>query len=179
MTVAALGARPQAAPRGHWGLEDTDGNALSMLGTIAHEESAHMSQRAVKEALAAGKDVVYDSSGDGGIDKLASKVQKMRDQGAKRVVANYATVDVETAIQRSDERAKVEGRYVPHQYIRDVHRDVAKTAVAAIERGVYDKLDVWDTTKIGGTAHIATYDREKGLVVHNEDLWNKFKERGK
>lgn len=149
------------------------------VATRVHEESAYMSQEAVKEGLAGGHDVVYDSSGDGGIDKLEKKVKAMRANGAKKVVAHYATVDVDEAIKRSDARAKVEGRFVPHAYLRKVHQDVTRTALGAIERGVYDKLDLWDTSAAGEPVHVATYDKAAGgLKIHDDKAWENFKKRG-
>lgn len=147
-------------------------------GSLAHEESAHMSQRAVRESLEAGRDVVYDSSGDGGIDKLAMKVQRMRDAGAERVEANYAIVDVDEAIRRSDARAIESGRYVPHDYLRAVHNDVIKTSIAAMERGVFDKMVVWDTNSFPPTK-IATYEKSRGITVHDKKLYESYRERGR
>lgn len=148
------------------------------VATRVHEESAYMSQEAVKSGLASGKNVVYDSSGDGGIDKLEKKVNAMRANGAKKVVAHYATVDVEEAIKRSDARAKVEGRFVPHAYLRTVHKAVTQTALGAIKRGIYDSLDLWDTTSAGEPRHVATYTKTDGLKVHDESAWQAFKKRG-
>ena len=148
------------------------------VATRVHEESAHMSQQAIAAGLAASKDVVYDSSGDGGIDKLAAKVQRIRDQGAKKVVAHYATVDIDEAIRRSDARALKEGRFVPHAYLRQVHRDVTRTFIGAVERGVYDNLDLWDTSAPGSPTHVATYTKDDGLTVHDQKAWESFKKRG-
>lgn len=148
------------------------------VATRVHEESAYMSQRAVKEGLQRGHNVVYDSSGDGGIDKLEAKVKQMRADGAKKIVAHYATVDIDEAIRRSDARAKVEGRFVPHAYLRTVHRAVTQTALGAIDRGIYDNLDLWDTTSAGEPRHVASYTKSGGLKVHDEEGWKAFKKRG-
>lgn len=152
-------------------------NSDTSAAARVHEESSFMSQEAIKAGLAAGHDVVYDSTGDSGIEKLAAKVQKIRDQGAKRVVAHYVGVDVEEAIRRSDDRAEKTGRYVPHDYLRQVHRDVTATVLAAIERGVYDTLDLWDNSGSEPT-HVASYDKTNGLKLHDEAGWETFKKRG-
>jgi hypothetical protein len=153
-------------------------NGVKSAAAYTHEESSYMSKAAVARALGSGHSVVYDSVGDSGIDKLHAKVQQMREQGAKRVVANYATVDVGTAIARSDARAAKTGRYVPHAYIRQAHQDVSRTAIAAIERGTFDKLTVWDNS--GKSAiKIATYDKSGGgLKVLNKSAWAAFTARG-
>jgi predicted ABC-type ATPase len=147
------------------------------VATRVHEESAAMSQMAVREALRQGRNVVYDSSGDGGIAKLEAKVATMRENGAERVIANYVTIDIKDAIRRSDERAKTEGRFVPHAYLEQVHRDVTRTTIAAIQRGVYDSLDLWDNS--GKTVvHVASYTRGTGLKVIDQSAWDSFQKRG-
>jgi len=145
--------------------------------SYVHEESSHMAKSSIDDALAAGHDVVYDSVGDSGIQKLTGKVEKMRAQGAKRIVAHYATVDVEEAIKRSDKRAERTGRFVPHEYIRQSHADVARTSVAAIETGLFDALDVYDTSG-DKPIHVASYVKGKGLKVHDQAAWDRHKKRG-
>jgi hypothetical protein len=145
-----------------------------MAASHAHEESSHMAKAGVVKALANGHDVVYDSVGDSGIDKLSAKVAQMRAQGAKRIEAQYATVSVAEAIRRSDERAAKTGRFVPHAYIRQAHEDVSRTTQAAIQRGLFDKLDVWDTNA-STAVRIASYTREKGLTIHDQKAWDLFR----
>lgn len=144
---------------------------------FVHEESSHMAKQSVNDALSKGHDVVYDSVGDSGIAKLSGKVEQMRKQGAKRIVAHYATVDVDEAIKRSDARAAKTGRFVPHEYIRNAHKDVARTSVAAIETGLFDALDVYDTSG-RDPVHVASYTKEKGLKVHDQAAWDRHKARG-
>lgn len=147
------------------------------VATRVHEESAHMSQRAVREGLRQGHDVVYDSSGDGGIAKLEAKVAAMRANGASRIVAHYVTVDINEAIQRSDLRAKTEGRFVPHAYLQQVHRDVSRTALAAVQKGIYDSFDLWDNSGTTPT-HVASYTKGGGLKIADQSAWEAFKRRG-
>jgi hypothetical protein len=141
-----------------------------------HEESSDMAKGAIAEGLRQRKHVVYDSTGDSGIEKLSAKVQQLRDLGAKKVIAHYATVDVEEAIKRSDKRAQQTGRFVPHAIIRKTHADVSSTLVAAIERGIYDSVDLWDTQQDSPT-HVVSYDKEKGLKIHDATAWEAFKAR--
>lgn len=148
----------------------------------AHEESSHMAKQSVQAALRNGHDVVYDSVGNSGIGKLSKKVQEMRDAGAKRVVAHYAIVDPEEAVRRADERAKNPksesyGRYVDPDYIRQAHTDVSRTSVAAIESGVFDAVDLYDTSG-KQPKHVASYTREGGLQIKDAAAWNLHKARG-
>lgn len=158
----------QAIPEYRAGVKAGDRTIASHV----HEESSHMSKLAVAANLAAGHDVVYDSVGDSGIAKLAAKVQQMRDAGAARVHAAYATTTVETAFARADARALKTGRYVPHAFIAQAHQDVTRTTLAAINKGIFDKLDVWDTE--GTPRLIARYTKTGGLVVKNKSLWARF-----
>jgi hypothetical protein len=177
----AVQANPDAAkeaiPEFHRGRAAGD----PAIATVVHEESSHLSQRVMTEALQAGQHVVYDSTGDGGIDKLAAKVEKMRADGAKRVEIQYATLPIDEAVRRSDERADKpgpdHGRYVPHEYMRQTHEDVARTALGAIERGTFDALKVWDS-EARTPVLVASYTREGGLEVKDPVAWAKFKARG-
>jgi len=143
-----------------------------MAATNVHEESAHMSQTAMRHALANGNDVVYDSSGDGGIAKLSAKVAAIRKQGAARIEANYATIDVDVAIQRSDARGAKSGRFVPHELLREVHGDVAKTSMDAVEAGLFDTFKLFDTSGAGSKL-VATWDKASGMKVHDRDAFDK------
>lgn len=149
-----------------------DKNAASFV----HEESSYVAKKGVVDALKAGHHVVFDSTGDSGIDSLEKKVAQMRAQGAKKVVANYATLNVDEAIRRSDARAEKSGRFVPHEYLRANHRDVAKTVQGAIERGTFDNLDVWDTNG-RDPVHVASYVKGEGLTIHDKDAWEAFQKR--
>lgn len=133
----------------------------------AHRESSHMSGVAISDAIAKGQDIVYDSTGDNGIEVQRRYADHMRKMGVGRIEASYATVDVETAIARSDARASQTGRFVPHEEIRRSHADVAKTALDAMDQGVFDSLKLFDTS--GSSPRlIASYDRATGRKVHDE-----------
>lgn len=163
----------QGLPEFRAGVEAKDPAAAAFV----HEESAAMSKTGVDRAIRTGRDVVYDSTGDGGIDNLTKKVDAMRAAGAKRVVANYATLDIDEAVKRSDARAARSGRFVPHDVIRGIHHDVAKTASEAMKRGLFDECNVWDTTSKTPRL-IASYTRQRGMQIHDQELWSKFLSRG-
>lgn len=148
---------------------------------FVHEESSHMAKSTMNGALSNGHDVVYDSVGDSGYKKLSGKVAEMRANGAKNIEAHYATVDVDEAIRRSDSRAAKTGRFVPHEYIREAHRDVSRTFRESVKEGLFDKADLWDTGGKQGDApkHVASYTKSGGLKIHDKDAWSAFEERGK
>lgn len=155
------------------------GNPLA--AGFAHEESSDMVKDTMHTAIQQGHDVVYDSTGDSGIDKLSAKVEKMRAAGAQRVVAAYATVDPKTAILRSDGRAETPGpdfgRVVNHRYIEQTHADVSRTFQAALKRGTFDEATLWDTN--GKDAKlVVSYTREGGLTVKDPAAWSAFQAIG-
>lgn len=145
-----------------------------------HEESSHMTKVATQRALESGHDVVLDTVGDSGIKKLTEKVEAMRAQGAKKIVARYVTIDVDTAAQRALARGESEGRVVNEKYLRDAHADVSRTVQAAIETGLFDDLSVYDNdVPRGEKPHkIATYTKAGGLKVLDSGRWDAFKARG-
>jgi predicted ABC-type ATPase len=150
------------------------------LGAAAHvhEESSHMAKQSIGEALGKGHDVVYDSVGDSGIDKLAKKVDEMRKAGAKKVEMQYVIIDPEEAISRSDKRAAKSGRFVPHEFIRQAHKDVAKTSAAALDKGLFDGMRIWDNS---GKEPTLVLEHVKGQdpVIHDRDAYNRWRELGK
>lgn len=150
----------------------------SWAAAHAHEESSYMAKLGVHRALRSGHDVVYDSVGDSGIDKLTAKVAGFRQHGAKRVHAEYVTVDTETAIARSAARAKKTGRMVPESVIRQGHADVSRTFKAAVDRGLFDSARLWDNS---GSRPVLVFSFEKGSGgrVHDQTLWEQFVAKGR
>lgn len=159
---------------------EAGGRGDDRAGSFAHEESSHMAKAAMSHALKSGRDMVLDSTNDNGIDNVEARVKKLRDDGAKRVVAHYATIDVNEAIRREAPRAARTGRKVPESYMRAVHQGVTDTIQAAIKRGTFDELHVWDTGVKKGEApiHVASYTRQGGLKVHDQAAYEKFQARG-
>lgn len=148
---------------------------------FGHEEASDISKEATHTALRAGHDVVFDSVGDSGPDKLAAKVAAMRAAGAKKVVASYVMVDPEEAIRRSDARYAApgpdHGRYVPHDFIRASYRDVSRTFQGAVERKVFDEASLWDNNSHPPKV-VAQYTHERGLVIVEKQSWVAFQKMG-
>jgi hypothetical protein len=151
-----------------------------MAATFVQEEASYSAKQAIEKAIKGSHDVLYDSSGDSGVDGLEKKINQYRAWGAKRIVANYATLDVDEAVRRSDNRAKEpgpdKGRFIPHTLIRANHQNVAQTVLGAIERKLFDELDVWSNDS-KPPVHLATFRKETGLKIHDEKGWQVFKNR--
>lgn len=140
-----------------------------------HEEASALTKRITDEAVKRRLNFIADGTGNSGFEKLAGKVSKYRASGA-RIVARYVTVDVDEAMRRMIKRGKRTGRYVPEDYLRDVHRDVSRVFREGVERGIFDEFELWDTSTEparrvvtgGGTA----------ITVHDEAAWQRFLAKG-
>jgi predicted ABC-type ATPase len=164
----------EALPEYRAGIQAGDEQAANNT----HEESSYMAKESTTHAIKAGHDVVLDTVGDSGISKLQAKVEQLRRDGATKIVASYATNDVDTALERATSRGIREGRVVNAKYLRESHADVARTVPAAIERGVFDELTVWDTEDRAPRL-LATYTRGSGLKINDQIGWDRFLSRGK
>lgn len=141
---------------------------------FVHEESSDIGKSLTREASAGGYNLLVDGTGDGRIEVLEARVKAMKGAG-QRVVAHYVTTDTETAVSRSEARARRTGRYVPESVIRAVHAGVSRTVPQAIERGLFDEFTLWDTS--AGRKKIAEA-RGKELTVHDEEAWRRFLAKG-
>ncbi len=151
----------------------------SQAASLVHEESSYLSKRVGSEAGSSGRDVVFDSTGDGTIEKLEAQVNRYRIFGHK-VVANYATVDTDAAVARAFARGKQTGRYVPETYIRENHKQVSVVFQQALERNLFDEANLFDTNNDAtGPRLVLSFKREQGLVIHDQGLWEAFKAKGR
>lgn len=149
-----------------------------IAAAFVHEESSDMAAQALAESLDRGFDTVLDGTGDSSIEKLASKVAKAREQGAKRVTAEYVTIDIDDALARAASRAKRTGREVPEDVIRGTHESVSRVFPEAIKRDLFDEVRLWDNTgtppeliyeKIGGVERILNPARWEAFLRKNPD----------
>lgn len=152
-------------------LSEKDENASPYV----HEEASWVSKQAIKQAGVGKYNILVDTTGDGSIDNLEGKLKALRAGGAK-IIAHYATIDIETAIARAVERAKQTGRAVKESEIRLNHKGVSKTLPLAIGKGLFDELTVWDTrTKV--PTKIASAVGSK-LTIHHPEWWKEFLAKG-
>lgn len=139
-----------------------------------HEESSHIAKMIQEKASRGGFHTLLDGTGDSSFESLKSKVDKMRAAG-QRVVGQYVTVSTEVAIQRNIERAKKTGRLPPESMLRNCHASVSRVVPQAIEAGLYDEFDLWDTEN--GVQKVATV-RDGKTQILNQELWDKFLAKG-
>jgi predicted ABC-type ATPase len=148
-----------------------------MMAAYTHEESSFIKERIVQRAVAERYNLLLDGVGGGGITKLIPKVSVLRASGAP-VIADYVTVDYDTALGRMRKRGERTGRYVPESTLRAQHlgeKGVSRTFYDAIQQGLFDEFTLWDNSGDGPVV-VAT-GRGSQVIVHNKDLWEQFLQR--
>jgi predicted ABC-type ATPase len=144
--------------------------------TYVHEESSIVSKRIAAEAIAGDYNLVVDAVGAGPYEGMVKKVEGYRARGAP-VIANYVTMDAETAIERARERARHPGpnfgRTVPVKYIRKSYREIARNMPRMIEDGLFDELTIWDNNG-DFDLHVMAEYRNGKLTVRDQTAWYHF-----
>ena len=153
------------------------GAAQQKAAGVVHEESSYLAKKIMAEASKRRFDVVLDGTGDNGIKSLNKKVQKMRDQGY-RVEAKYVSADTDLAAQRNWDRFLKTGRLPPESMLRNVHADVSRTLPKAIEDGIFDSVELFDTNVSGQLRKVVSQKNGGRLTVHDKQLWDDFKRKG-
>ena len=155
------------------------------LGQFTHEEASMISKQVIDRAIGRQNNLLVDGAGDSGIDKLEANVARYK-QGGREIVANYVTVDYETAYARMRARGDETGRYIPAAHLKAVHADVSRTFPQAVERGLFDKFTLWDTNgskPLGGGRFSAPLKvasgRGREMVVHDQAAYDRFLAKGR
>jgi predicted ABC-type ATPase len=141
-----------------------------------HEESSLIRKRLEAAAISGNYNVVLDTTGDSSVDKLTSSMEAYRKAGYK-INAFYATNDVDLAVKLADARGKKTGRYVPPQFIQEVHANVSRTFPKAVERGLFDRVELYDTNIKDAPRLVGSGDRN-GFTVKDQKLWDAFLAKG-
>jgi predicted ABC-type ATPase len=149
-----------------------------IAAAFVHEESSDMAAAALAESLERGFDTILDGTGDSSIEKLAAKVAKARQQGARRVTSEYVTIDIDEAVRRATSRAQRTGREVPLDVIQGTHESVSRVFPEAVRRNLFDEVRLWDNTgsppeliyqKIDGVERILNPERYEAFLRKNPD----------
>jgi len=150
---------------------------------MVHEESSYIGKMAM-ERLAQGRaHTVVDGTGNSSVDKLAGKLEKFREAGFS-VEGHYVTVSVKQALEQNLSRSQKkggdsEGRLVPPAVVKWIHASVSRTLGSAIERGIFDRVQVWDTSNHDAPPTKIASGAGNKLTVHDEAEWGAFVKKGK
>lgn len=167
-TIVDSDEAKRAIPEYRKMIDAGDNNAAA----FAHSESSDMAARLMAESIDNGFDTVLDGTGNGTFEKLAGRVLDARERGAKRVVAEYVTIDTDEALRRAAARAERTGREVPEKVIRGTHENVSRIFPEAAERNLFDELRLWDNM---GDEPILVYERVDGVErILNPERYDAF-----
>lgn len=143
---------------------------------LSHEEASYIAKRIGAHGVSGRFNLLMDGTGDGSFDNLKGRVDSYRGNGAK-VIGSYTTVDTDKAMARMIARGNKTGRYVPETYLRDTHKKVSQVFPQALEGGLYDYAELWDTN--GETPVKVLTHADGKTTIHDVELWKRFLEKGK
>lgn len=146
------------------------------VSAAVHEESSSIAKRIVARANAEGYNVHVDGTGDSDYNKLEKKMNDHRNSGHK-VVAQYATLDVELAVTIAKDRQKKTGRKVPESYLRETHKNVSRVLPRAIKNGLFDEVTLFDNNIHKKPRKVLTHKNGK-TTIHNQKLYDDFLAKG-
>lgn len=162
--------------------EYREGKGDPTIAGFVHEESSDISKELTRVAAEKGYNIVLDGTGDSAVEKLGGKVAVMRAAG-HTVVAKYVSLPTDMAVKLAHERgmklaaAGKVGRFVPESYLRETHAAVSRTFAAALQQGLFDRADLYDTT-IHGNMRKVVSAVGKDITVHDKELWRTFLAKG-
>jgi len=141
---------------------------------FVHEESSVVGKRITRESLENGFDTIIDGTGNGSVEKLRAKVEPFRAAGY-RVKADYVTVPTDVAVERARLRGIRTGRVVPESFTREIHAGVSRTFPEAVEAGLFDEVNLYDTNvPKGGKPKLIFSHKDGETTIHNDELWRAF-----
>lgn len=147
--------------------------------SYVHMESVDIGDKGRAAVYHAKAHALVDGTGDGSYDLMAERVREARSAGYA-AHAHYVTISTEEAIKRSEVRAKLEKRAVPEQAIREKHRSVSQIALRAMQEGLFDTAEVWDTEVPQGTPPIRIASAQGGKIeIHDQNRWKTFVDKAK
>lgn len=145
--------------------------------SFAHEESSMLSKQLQNVGVQQRKDIVLDGTGNSKIEALEKKIGVAKKDGYK-VHAVYATIPTDEAWNRAVTRSKKrdERRYVPEFIVRGTHKSVSIALPQAIERGLFDNVQLYDTS---GELKLIGKGTGSDFEVADKAGWDSFLAKGK
>jgi len=142
----------------------------------AHEESSYMTKLAYQAALDRNLPIVFDGTGDGGIDSVLKKIQQAKDAGYK-VKAAGVYLEPSEGLARANSRAAGTGRNVPIDIQSHIYSDIPVTFNQAMDLGLFDSVVFLDNNGVGkGEAArvIYEYTADGGVKILDQVAWDLF-----
>lgn len=160
---------------------------------LVYEEAWEIAQEVQARAAERKINMIVDGISNTDPEEMLERVSFFADQGyAARAV--YVDIPTEEALKRANMRMQnatddSDKRFIPEVIMRSVHRDVAATVPALIERlkseGVVLDLEIWDNDQGKDDdgnwrppARFIHYDPVTGeVVIDDESLWERFQKK--
>jgi predicted ABC-type ATPase len=112
--------------------------------SFVHDESSILAKRILTTGIENGHNTFLDGTGDSSLEALKKKTDRMR-KGGRRVIANYVSLDTDTAQKINHARFEKTGRLVPEAFLRQTHANISEIFPQAMEAGLFDEVTLWDT----------------------------------
>lgn len=146
-------------------------NARFDAASIAHEESSYLSKAMNARALKMGIDVVLDGTADGNPGDQGARLDAIANSGkgyTTRMV--MVSIDTDTAVERSFQRAGASGRLVPEANLRKAHAGASQAFLDTKDR--YDAVEGYYTGTRPATKFM---EGTKGdIKVVNQKAYDEF-----
>ena len=140
---------------------------------FCHEESSFSAKQIQAAAMAQGKDIVLDGTGNSKQSSIEGKIDTAHEQGYK-VAATYVTCPTDEAVARATSRGERTGRVVPEGTIRDTHASVSAILPAVASK--FDSMKLVDTTSGPGEV-IASATKGGEVQVSNPTAYKTFTDK--
>lgn len=134
------------------------------IAGYVHAESSNIGKRVLSEAIGRHTDLIHDAIHNTSLGAVEQRVARMRAAGY-RVEASYATVPIQTAVDRAQARGERTGRFVPLDAIMQGHAGVAAMFPSLLSHHVFDKVTLHETS--GTTPHLLASQTNGHTVIHD------------
>ena len=145
---------------------------------FVHEESSHLGKRVQSSVFARGETLVIDGVNDGSYNKVASKVEKIREQTGLRIRADYVTCDTEESIRRNQERYARTGRLVRPEVVVHDNKAISQLFPNLVKNKTFDELYLWDTNSPDGARLVMSMIDGK-VDIADKELYDRFLAKGR
>ena len=142
---------------------------------LSHEESSYLAKRVHQAALDRGVNLVFDGTGDGGLESVRAKIAEARSRGYG-VQANYLAVLPETGLERALQREGKTTRRVPRAVIIKTYNNIGEIFPELVEAGDFDMVRLFDNNGPQGTqAELILEASDGNINVLDQEAYDRFR----
>ena len=142
---------------------------------LSHEESSYIAKRIHLASLERHHNVIFDGTGDGGVDSVRKKVELARKNGYKRVEANYLYLEPDEGIKRAKARQVESFRKVPVKIIEETYENISQIFPQLVDAQIFDTLRLFDNNQERGVTAKLVFEQEDGEdQVLDQESYDRF-----